>query len=61
MALLALLATPLLFAYPPYDRGAVPRFPIEGGGRAIICDRSLAGGEALRARIQSVGCFLQQT
>jgi hypothetical protein len=45
---------------PPYERSAVPRFPLEGGGSAIVCDSSLQGGTALRARIQSVGCFLQQ-
>ena len=48
-------------AYPPYNRAAVPRFPIEGGGSAVICDSSLEGGTNFRARIQSVGCFLEQT
>ena len=61
IALLLVLLLGGSAAFPPYERAAVPRFPIEGGGSCIICDTSLQKGTALRARVQSVGCFLQQT
>ena len=67
MLAIALLAAAILLGgdaaaeYPAYDRASFPRFQLEEGGSAVICNSSLWGGSALRSRVQSVGCFLQQT